>query len=255
MTRRLFYAMMCAGLLGVGAGFAQETETPLEAGGDDPVEMVSATLMNPLPAPVPGGMSRGDWFRWGTLALLGVLLLLGAASIAERAASLRQSRIVPGGLPAMAAELWKNKKYAELASLCAKDGSVLARVIGTLLEHRGNEDVALVKMLAEDKAKRELRLESRRTGTLLTIAATAPLLGLCGTFAGLFGAFMAVDTELKSVLVVEIAKSLSTTVAGLATAMPMLLFYQVFRSRANFFAILLEEEVSKRVNAWFVRKN
>ena len=258
MTRHLFTVMICAGLLGAGTGFAQDTGEPFEEE-EALVEGISATIINPVSTSPGGPQPRlhtwGDHVRTGTLVFLGLFALLGLAAIAERFVNLRQSKIVPDLLPSRAAELWRNKKYAELSTLCAKDGGVLGRVIGTLLENRGNQDVTLVKMLVEDKARRELRLASRRTGTLLTVATIAPLLGLCGTFAGLFGAFATVDMELKSILVVEIAKALSTTVAGLMVAMPMLLFYQVFRSRANFFAILLEEEVSKLVNNWFVRNH
>jgi len=265
MIRRLFYMMVCAGLLGTRAVFAEDAGTPLEMEGSTPLEAVFVNILPPPDDALPPDdtaparphvrdNSRGDALRTGTLIFLALLAALGVAAMVERAVNLRLARVVPGQLPARAAELWKNKKYAELSTLCGKDGSVLGRVIGTLIEHRGNGDVTLVKMLAEDKARRELRLASRRTGTLLMIATIAPLIGLSGTFAGLFNTFMTVEGGPVDFLPVEIAKALSTTVAGLLAAMPMLLFYQFFRSRANFFAILLEEEVSKLVNAWFVKK-
>ncbi|MCL1910012.1 MAG: MotA/TolQ/ExbB proton channel family protein, partial [Kiritimatiellaeota bacterium] len=113
------------------------------------------------------------------------------------------------------------------------------------------------KMFAEDKAGRELRLESRKAAMLALVATLAPLLGLFGTVVGLLEAFMKVaavgEMGDPSLLADEIAKALVTTVAGLAIAMPALFCHNIFKNRLNLYAVILEEEVSDLVNNLFVK--
>ncbi|MCL1887460.1 MAG: MotA/TolQ/ExbB proton channel family protein [Kiritimatiellaeota bacterium] len=261
MTRHSIRILLCAGLLGAGIGFAQETgETP----GDEIPAATFTAVDAEEAAPAGKEQTRLDvwigYVKMGglTMVFLGLLSVLGIAAALERAVNLRRARIVPDDLAMKAVDLWKNKKYAELSNLCGKDKSILGRVIETLLEQRGNHDVAQVKMFAEDKASRELRLESRRAGMLSIVATIAPLLGLFGTVVGLLGAFMTVakvgDMGNPALLAEDIGKALITTVTGLIIAMPMLFLFHIFRSRVNLFAVLLEEEVSALVNAWFVKK-
>ena len=257
--------MVCAGFLGTGMGWAQEIPEPApedDGGATNVVALASGTET----APVEAEKEKTTLDVWvgyvrmggATMWFLGLLSVLGLAAVIERAVNLRRHRVVPENLAEKAADLWKNKKYSELTNLCAKDKSILGRVIETLLEQRGNHDVAQVKMFAEDKANRELRLESRRATMLSIVATIAPLLGLFGTVVGLLGAFMTVakvgEMGDPALLAEDIGKALITTVTGLIIAMPMLFLYHIFRSRVSLFAVLLEEEVSALVNAWFVRK-
>jgi biopolymer transport protein ExbB len=184
--------------------------------------------------------------------------ILALAAIIERFVNLRKSRIVPDNLANQAMDLWKNKKYSELSNLCAKNKSALSRVIEALLEQRGNHDVAQVKMFAEDKASRELRLEARRATIISVIATLAPLVGLFGTVLGLMFAFQTVakvgEMGDPAVLADDIGMALITTVSGLTLAIPAMFIYAHFRSRISLFGVLLEEEVAALVNAWFVKK-
>ena len=192
-----------------------------------------------------------------TMIFIGLLSVLGLATALERAVNLRRSRIVPDGFSADVVALWKSGKFAELTELCKKSRSVLARVVETMLEHRANADVSQVKMFAEDKAGRELRLENRKAHMLAVVATLAPLLGLFGTVVGLLGAFQTVaavgEMGDPSVMANDIAKALVTTVAGLIVAMPALFCHHLFRNQINLFGVLLEEEVSDLVNLLFIK--
>jgi biopolymer transport protein ExbB len=191
-----------------------------------------------------------------TMIFIGLLSVLGLATALERFVNLRRGRVVPEGMAERVVALWREGRHEEVAALCRKSRSILARVVETLLEHRANSDVAQVKMFAEDKAGRELRLEHRKTQMLALVATLAPLLGLFGTVVGLLGAFQTVaavgEMGDPSVLADDIAKALVTTVAGLIVAMPALFFHHLFRNRISLFGVMLEEEVCDLVNALFI---
>ena len=193
-----------------------------------------------------------------TMVFIGLLSVLGFGCAIERFVNLRRSRIVPDGFTAKVIELWKAGKIDEVAALCASSKSMLARVVETMLQHRESGDYAEVKLFAEDKAGRELRLENRKASMLSTAATLAPLLGLFGTVFGLLGAFQTVarmgEMGNAAVLADDIGKALITTVGGLAVSMPCLFLFSVVKNRLNLYAVLLEEEIADLVNQIFARK-
>ncbi len=193
-----------------------------------------------------------------TMVFIGLLSVLGFGCAIERLVNLRRSRIVPDGFTAKVIDLWKTGKTDEVAALCASSKSMLARVVETMLQHRESGDYAEVKLFAEDKAGRELRLENRKATMLSTAATLAPLLGLFGTVFGLLGAFQTVarmgEMGNAAVLADDIGKALITTVGGLAVSMPCLFLFSVVKNRLNLYAVLLEEEIADLVNQIFARK-
>jgi len=198
------------------------------------------------------------WKQGGlTMWFIAALSVLGFGCALERFAHLGRSRIVPDGFTAEVIDLWKAGKFDEVAAKCRASKSSLARVVETMLQHRDSKDYAEVKLFAEDKAGRELRLENRKSAMLSTAATIAPLLGLFGTVVGLLGAFgtVAAMGEMgdASVLADDIGKALVTTVAGLAVSMPCLFLYGLVKSKLNLYAVLLEEEVADLVNQLFIK--
>lgn len=165
---------------------------------------------------------------------------------------------MPDGFTADVIGLWKAGEFDAVAAKCRASKSILARVVETMLQHRESKDYAEVKLFAEDKVGRELRLENRKAAMLSTASTLAPLLGLFGTVFGLLGAFgtVAAMGEMgdASVLADDIGKALATTVAGLAVAMPCLFLFGVVKSRLGLYAVLLEEEVADLVNQLFIVK-
>lgn len=193
-----------------------------------------------------------------TMWFIGALSILGVGCALERFWNLRRGRIVPDGLSADIVSLWKSGRLDEVSSLCRTDGSMLSRIVETMLQYADSTDYAEVKLFAEDKAGRELRLESRKSSMLATAATIAPLLGLFGTVAGLLGAFgtVAAMGEMgdASVLADDIGKALVTTVAGLVVSIPCLFVSGMLKSRLDLYSVLLEEEIADLVNQLFIRK-
>lgn len=198
------------------------------------------------------------WQQGGlTMYFIAALSVLGIGCALERFWNLRRGRIVPAGFTVRVIALWREKKFDEVAQLCKRSKSMLARVVETMLQHRDSKDYAEVKLFAEDKVGRELRLENRKAAMLSTAATLSPLLGLFGTVLGLLGAFgtVAAMGEMgdASVLADDIGKALVTTVAGLAVSMPCLFLFGIIKNRLNLYAVLMEEEVADLVNQLFVK--
>lgn len=198
------------------------------------------------------------WQQGGvTMYFIAALSVLGIGCALERFWNLRRRRVVPEGFTVRVIELWKAGKTEEVAALCAASRSMLARVVETMLQHKDSKDYAEVKLFAEDKVGRELRLENRKAAMLSTAATLSPLLGLFGTVLGLLGAFgtVAAMGEMgdASVLADDIGKALVTTVAGLAVSMPCLFLFGIIKNRLNLYSVLMEEEVAALVNQLFVK--
>jgi biopolymer transport protein ExbB len=213
-------------------------------------------------APAEETTAMDQWINWcvqggRTMIFLGALSILGLGCALERVCHLRLKRIVPEGFSAKIVALWRDDKIAEVREECSKSGSMLARVVETMLEHAGSNDYQEVKMFAEDKAGRELRLENRKSAMLATVATLSPLLGLFGTVVGLLGAFTTVaavgEMGDPAILADDISKALITTVAGLAISMPALFVYNLIKNRLNLYAVILEEEVSDLVHNLFIK--
>ena len=199
------------------------------------------------------------WRQGGmTMYFIALLSILGIGCALERFWNMRKSKIVPENLTRDVIALWKAGKLDEVAALCESSGSMLSRVIETMLQHKDSHDYNEVKMFAEDKIGRELRLENRKAAMLSTAASLSPLLGLFGTVVGLLGAFgtVAAMGEMgdASVLADDIGKALVTTVAGLAVSMPCLFVFGIIKNKLNYYAVILEEEVADLVNQIFVKK-
>ena len=259
-------ALALAGVLFLKAAWAQEAAKAEPEAAAPAAEAAEAAPAEAVPEPaaeddkeISGAERWGIYWRQGgnTMYFIALLSVLGLGCALERFCNLRRSRMAPDGFADRVVELWKAGKTDEVAELCRKSGSILARVVETVFRHRDKAGYQEAKTIAEDKLARELRLENRRAAMISTAATLSPLLGLFGTVVGLLGAFgtVAAMGEMgdASVLADDIGKALVTTVAGLAVSMPCLFAFDLVKKRLNFFAVLLEEEVAEIVNRLFLR--
>ncbi len=257
-------ALALAGAVWMKGILAQEAAKPAEPAPAVTAEAAASEEAAPAEAEAPKEISGIDqwkiyWQQGGnTMYFIALLSILGIGCALERFFNLRRSRVVPDGFTSKVIELWKAGKIDDVAALCRSSKSMLSRVVETMIQHKDSKDYNEVKMFAEDKVGRELRLENRKAAMLSTAATLSPLLGLFGTVVGLLGAFgtVAAMGEMgdASVLADDIGKALVTTVAGLAVSMPCLFVFGIIKNRLNLYAVLLEEEVADLVNQIFVKK-
>lgn len=79
--------------------------------------------------------------------------------------------------------------------------------------------------------------------SILFLVKTAPMMGLLGTVVGMIGAFKTIAGATKvdpSALANDIGMALFTTAEGLFIAIPLILFYTVFRERVARFELELQ---------------
>ncbi len=263
-------SLLAAAALFAAPAFAQEppasaaAEAAAEAAPADAAEGGKAEAASP--DATEGGKAGSVLDQWATYVkqggktmwFIGLLSVLGLGCALERLWNLRRSRIVPAGFAGDVVRAWREGSFGQVEELCAKNRSILARVVETMLEHRDEEDFQAAKVFAEDKAGRELRLEGRKSAMLATVATLAPLLGLFGTVLGLLEAFGTVaalgEMGDASALADSIGKALVTTVAGLAVAMPALFVHGLLRNRLSLYSVILEEEIATIVSRAFAPK-
>lgn len=111
-----------------------------------------------------------------------------------------------------------------------------------LYRHSGDED-ALTRLLQKEGGAQLARLESR-LGILASVGAASPFIGLFGTVWGVMRSFLNIGTWGSTSLAVVapgIAEALIATAAGLAAAIPAVIFYNYFLGRLKDESRALEE--------------
>jgi biopolymer transport protein TolQ len=100
-----------------------------------------------------------------------------------------------------------------------------------------------LKMILGKEVAGERDLMARFISWLATIGSVGPLLGLLGTVLGVMDAFIGIAAKGSGnigAVAPGVAEALVTTVAGLATAIPAIMAYNLFANRLGVFAGELE---------------
>jgi biopolymer transport protein ExbB len=157
---------------------------------------------------------------------LALCSLVGVFVIIERAIALRRGRILP------AADLQKIDEGKAAAS-----DSVLGRLASYTESNPGDEEGLRAV------ARLEVNRMERGFVFLEIIIGAAPLIGLLGTVTGLIQVFSNIspDTGLPepSAFVQGVALALTTTVLGLAIAIPCMVANSYFQRKVDTFAVQL----------------
>ncbi|HGX94013.1 MAG TPA: MotA/TolQ/ExbB proton channel family protein [Candidatus Tenderia sp.] len=175
--------------------------------------------------------------------------VVALAISAERAWALQKRRICPTHL---LAQIWSWIKKKELNKEKIKQlqaGSPLGRILAAGLNNRQHER-AVMKEVIEEAGRQEVLELERFLNTLGTIAVITPLLGLLGTVIGMIKVFTAITLQgvgNAADLSGGISEALITTAAGMAVAIPSLIFYRYYQRKVDELVILMEHESLKLV--------
>lgn len=164
-----------------------------------------------------------------------VCSILALAIILERSWALRQGQVMPDGLLAQV-RAWLQQDALDGDRLDAlRSSSQLGRVLAAGLSlHR--QTLEERKTAVEDAGRRGAVELERFLAALGTIAMISPLLGLLGTVWGLivvFDQIMTTGLGQPSDLAGGIAQALITTAAGLAVAIPAVIFHRFFQRKVS----------------------
>lgn len=190
-------------------------------------------------------IKAGGWSLW-PIILCSVAAL---AIIGERFWSLQKKYVTPPNLLAQIKQLLERNELEPSHVAALRDSSPLGKVLAAGLVNRDHER-EVVKEAIENAGRHVVPELERYLRTLGSIAAISPFLGLFGTVIGMIQMFSGIGQHGvgdPSIVAEGIAVALINTAAGLAVAIPSLLFYRYFRGRVNDLLIEMEEEAVKLV--------
>lgn len=187
----------------------------------------------------------GGWIMYP----LFICVIIASAIIAERFWSLQAKRISP---PELITQIWQWLHYNQVDDnriQTLRNDSPLGQILAAGLVNRDCSR-EITREAIEDVGRHVTIKLERYLNSLGTIAAIAPLMGLLGTVIGMIKVFAVITTEgvgNPETLAGGISEALFTTAAGLAIAIPSVIFYRYFRGKINTLVVDMEEQAMKLI--------
>ncbi|MSP98836.1 MAG: MotA/TolQ/ExbB proton channel family protein [Betaproteobacteria bacterium] len=175
--------------------------------------------------------------------------IIAVALIIERTLTLRAVKIIPPALLDQVVTVYQRQGVTpDVLDKLARD-SPLGQVLAAGLRNvKSPRDV--MKEAIEEAGRGTAHELERFLTTLGTIASAAPLLGLFGTVIGMieiFGSQGPTGTNPQQ-LAQGISIALYNTALGIGIAVPSLIFFRHFRSKADGFVVEMERAAAKLVD-------
>jgi biopolymer transport protein ExbB len=208
------------------------------------------------PPPVSGGGVVSLVKAAGTTGLVQIAVsIFGGAFGVSCLLRLRRKNVAPAGLSARARELWASGNFDALEQLKDQEPSTLARAISFIAKHR-HQQVADISAAVGDRVSCEIANFNQLAYPLGVVATLQPLFGLLGMILGMINAFAMVALAgalgNPAQLAGGISEALATTALGIAFAIPFLAGYHFFRSRSNYYGVVVTEEVNNLLSDWLM---
>jgi biopolymer transport protein ExbB len=200
------------------------------------------------PLPVASLQSVFQFFERGGffMVLLLACSVVSVAVIVLRALALRRDLVVPPVIEREIEDIHPGDvagAATRLGRLVENDTSALGRIVQVGLRHLSwpkSENIEAVQTRAQHEI---VRLESGLF-VLEVIVGIAPLLGLLGAVSGLVTVFAAFGADVQAQdphgIAKGISEALSTTIVGLAIAIPSLIAYSYFSRKVETMAAEME---------------
>jgi len=188
---------------------------------------------------------------WSFIAKGGYLMIpilicsvISLAIIIERFVNLREDKVIPKDFFNRIKGLLLEGHINEVLSICSKSNKPIAKIIeaGIMKYYFGRDEI---KEAIEDAGRYEIAYLEKYLNILNTIAGVTPLLGLLGTVWGMIKVFNVISAQGVGqdyrLMAVGISEALITTAAGLAVAIPALVFHNIFSERADRLILKMEK--------------
>jgi biopolymer transport protein ExbB len=190
-------------------------------------------------------IKAGGWVMWPII----LCSIAALAIIGERFWSLQRKYVTPPNLVPQIQQWLARHELDDARINLVRNSSPLGRVLASGLVNRDHERQIVLEAI-EDTGRHVAPELERYLRTLGTIAAIAPFLGLLGTVLGMIRMFTGIGTHGigdPSIVAAGIAEALITTAAGLAVAIPSVIFYRYLRGRVHELLIGMEQEALRLV--------
>ncbi|BBL74535.1 MotA/TolQ/ExbB proton channel family protein [Methylomagnum ishizawai] len=193
-------------------------------------------------------ITSGGWMMWPIIACS----VLALAIVVERFWTLRPQRIVPPHLVNHVWGLYRKHQFDTMQLRALRMGSPLGTVLAAALASHSQGRAAMMES-AEQTGRQVVHELERYLNTLGTIASVSPYLGLLGSVLGMIKVFstfsVAGGIGNPARLAGGISEILVATAAGLAVAIPSLIFHRFFQGRVTDYAVRMEEETQRLIDA------
>ena len=224
----------------------------------------SPTYLNPFVMLHPALASFGSVYQFFAqggffMVLLLICSVVSVAVIVMRGLALRRQLVMPSEIEREVDGLRHDDTdgVMRLSRMVRNETSALGRIVQTALSHLNwpkGENVEAV----QTRARHEIvRLESGLF-VLEVIVGIAPLLGLLGAVAGLVKVFAAFGNNAAQsdphIIAKGISEALSTTIVGLAIAIPSLIAYSYFAKKIETMAAEMESLVADLLAKCYYQK-
>ncbi|HZE14176.1 MAG TPA: MotA/TolQ/ExbB proton channel family protein [Chthoniobacterales bacterium] len=188
-------------------------------------------------------LNKGGLFMWPLL----FCSIVTVATIVLAALTLRQKKVLPLVIESEIERLTPGGSAERLIRIVNDDGSSLAGVVRTALQHLRwprSENIESV----QTRARRELVRLERGLIVLEVVTGIAPLIGLIGTVSGLVHVFSGLGlstgaSDTKAVAL-GISEALNCTIFGLSIAVPALIGFSYFSKKIEVMSVEMESLVS-----------
>jgi len=182
--------------------------------------------------------------KGGTFMIpLGITAIAATTAILYKFLSLASNRVVPAQLARQVEnfqELVATDRVEPLLREFEKGESSLARLAAVAMRHRGKTQREITAAVEASARQEVARLHAGIS--VLDISITiAPLLGLLGSASGLVTIFQGLSEAVDHLTIARgIAEALTTTIVGLAIAVPCVVAHGVFTRRIEVLTVRLE---------------
>ncbi|MDX5152534.1 MAG: MotA/TolQ/ExbB proton channel family protein [Acidiferrobacterales bacterium] len=185
-------------------------------------------------------VKMGGWVMWPII----LCSIAALAIVGERFWSLQSKYVTPPNLMPQVRQ-WLERNELDPARVeLLRSSSPLGQILAAGITNR-DSDREITKEAIEDAGRHVVPELERFLNTLGTIATITPFLGLFGTVLGMINMFAGISNQGvgdPAVVAGGIAQALITTAAGLAVAIPTVMFYRYFRGRVNELLLDMEQE-------------
>lgn len=174
---------------------------------------------------------------------IGLCSVLAVAIVLERFILLRHPRVISPDVIRQVENYLREGETSEALTLCRRRGTAIARILHSGIANH-EKSKSEIKEIIEDAGRHEVPSLERYLGVLGTIASISPLLGLLGTVTGMIKVFNVIAARgvgHPGALAGGISEALITTAAGLVVAIPSLVFYNYFVTKADGLIIEMEK--------------
>lgn len=181
---------------------------------------------------------------------IGICSVLVLALTMERLLALRRSRVWSESVDRALLAVGEGR-FADARAAVEESRCFAARVLGAGLR-RVRYPIAEVESAMEDQAHKEFERMRRNIRPVTLIGAIAPLLGLLGTVLGISEAFHQVSRTgmgKPEVLAGGIEVALTTTIAGLAVAIPAMVIASWLQHRARRLVAFVDERLAPSIES------